>query len=229
MKQPGDDRIWPFAEGGGTTIIFFTLIAGFFATLWYFYINLLTGILFALAFALWLLILYFFRDPNRTIPKESGLVLSPGDGEIMEIIRQQESQYLYAEVIRISMFLSITNVHVQRAPISGKVTHIDHQPGKFLQAFKPEASDVNERISMVIESEYGRVLVRQIAGILARRCVNYAEPGDEIKGGQRFGLIKFSSRIDLFLPVDSRLLVKVGDKVYGGTTSIAQLKINRTH
>ena len=117
-------------------------------------------------------------------------------------------------------------MHVQRVPLGGEVTVIDHQPGQYLQAFKPEASDVNEYIAMVTESGYGRVLIKQIAGILARRCVNYAKPGDTLQTGQRFGLIRFSSRLDLFLPPNAQLLVKIGDKIEGGLTPIAQLTID---
>jgi phosphatidylserine decarboxylase len=190
---------------------------------WFIFTNLIVGLFLFLATCLWLLILYFFRDPHREVIKKAGCVMSPGDGEIVEIARECEARYLQAESIRISMFLNITDVHIQRAPLDGKVTLVQHQPGKFLQAFRPEASEVNEYIAMVIEGEYDRILIKQIAGILARRCVNKMQPGDTIQTGQRFGLIKFSSRLDLFLPLHAQLLVTVGDKVYGGLTPIAQL------
>lgn len=218
------DKKWPFAYGGGPTMAFATLLLGTAVYFWYRYTNLAAGLFLVIAGALWLLILYFFRDPNRPTPNEPGLVVAPGDGEIVVIQQEHESQYLQADVVRISMFLSVTNVHVQRAPIGGKVTLVKHVPGQFLQAFKPEASDVNEYIAMVIESGYGRVLLKQIAGILARRCVNHAQPGDTIHTGQRFGLIKFGSRLDLFLPPNATLLVQIGDKVTGGITPIARLK-----
>jgi phosphatidylserine decarboxylase len=218
------DKKWPFAYGGGPTMAFATLLLGTAVYLWYRYTNFAAGLFLVIAAALWLLILYFFRDPNRRPPNEPGLVVAPGDGEIVVIQQEHESQYLQADVVRISMFLSVTNVHVQRAPIGGKVALVKHVPGQFLQAFKPEASDVNEHIAMVIESEYGRVLLKQIAGILARRCVNHAQPGDTIQTGQRFGLIKFGSRLDLFLPPNAKLLVQIGDKVTGGITPIARLK-----
>jgi phosphatidylserine decarboxylase len=192
---------------------------------WFLWQNIATGLFLFLATALWLLILYFFRDPNRKVVNEPGLVIGPGDGEVVEIVHEREEKYLKAEIIRISMFLSVTDVHVQRVPLGGKVTVVEHQPGQYLQAFKPEASDVNEYIAMVTESGYGRVLIKQIAGILARRCVSYAKPGDELQTGQRFGLIRFSSRLDLFLPPDAQLLVKIGDKIEGGITPMAQLTI----
>lgn len=218
------DKKWPFVYGGIPTMAFATLFLAAAVYLWYRYTNFAAGLFLVVAAALWLLILYFFRDPTRHPPDEPGLVVAPGDGEIVVIQQEHESQYLQADVVRISMFLSVTNVHVQRAPIGGKVALVKHVPGQFLQAFKPEASDVNEHIAMVIESEYGRVLLKQIAGILARRCVNHAQPGDTIHTGQRFGLIKFGSRLDLFLPANAKLLVQIGDKVTGGITPIARLK-----
>jgi phosphatidylserine decarboxylase len=226
MKNYGADRWWPFAQGGGATIAVFTILWGTAVTLWAIWQNLATSLFLFLATALWLLILYFFRDPNRKVVNEPGLVVGPGDGEVVEIVSERENRYLQADVIRVSMFLSVTDVHVQRVPLGGQVTLVDHQPGKFLQAFRPEASEVNEFIAMVTESGYGRVLIKQIAGILARRCVNYARPGDVLQTGQRFGLIRFGSRLDLFLPPNAQLLVKIGDKIVGGLTPIAQLKID---
>ncbi len=223
MNEYGADRSWPFAEGGGTTILVFTGLLGIAIALWLTWSNLLTGTLLFLAAALYLLILYFFRDPNRKIVAGPDLVVGPGDGTIVEIVREPETRYLNDNVFRISMFLSITNVHVQRIPMSGKVLEVKYEPGKFLQAFKPEASDVNENIGMVLETAYGKLLVKQIAGIVARRCVNFAQPGDEVKTGQRYGLIRFGSRIDLFLPATAQVLVNVGDRVTGGLTPIAKL------
>lgn len=225
MTHYGSDRAWPFAEGGGGTIILFTILWATAVFLWFQFTNWAAGLFLLLASFLWLLILYFFRDPNRTIAAKPGLVVGPGDGEVVEITTMTESRFLQAEVIRLSMFLDITDVHVQRVPLKGKVTLVQHQPGKFLQAFRPEASEVNEFIAMVTESEgYGRILTKQIAGILARRCLNYLKPGDAVQTGQRFGLIRFSSRVDLFLPPTANMLVKVGDKVIGGITPIAQLQ-----
>lgn len=226
MKDYGADRSWPFAQGGGVTIAVFTVLWATAVTLWFLWQNLATGIFLFLATALWLLILYFFRDPNRQVIDKPGLIIGPGDGEVVEIVHEREERYLHADIIRISIFLSVTDVHVQRVPLGGKVTIVDHRPGQYLQAFRPEASDVNEYIAMVTESGYGRVLIKQIAGILARRCVNYTQPGDTLQTGQRFGLIRFSSRLDLFLPPNAQLLVKIGDKIEGGLTPIAQLKLN---
>ena len=178
-----------------------------------------------LVLIIWLVILYFFRDPDREVVDQPGLVVGPCDGTVVSIDHLTESQYMNAEVIRISVFLSLFDVHVQRAPLSGDVTMVDHRPGKFLQAFRPEASDVNEYIAMQISTPYGDLLVKQIAGILARRCINYARPGDWVETGRRFGHIKFGSRVDLFIPPQAEVQIKVGDKVNGGLTPIAQLPV----
>lgn len=219
----GKDRAWPFAEGGGVTILIMTLVWLTAVWGWVWRNTAFTAVLLVLATALWLLVLYFFRDPRRQVVNQPGQVIGPGDGEVVQIATERENRYLNSDVIRISMFLNITDVHVQRVPIGGEVITVDHQPGKFLQAFRPEASQVNEYIGMVVESEYGRILIKQIAGILARRCVNYAQPGQRVTTGQRFGLIRFGSRLDLFLPPDAKLLVRIGDKIIGGITPMAQL------
>ncbi len=229
MTEYGKDKSWPFAEGGESTLALVTGLWVVAAALRFLRSNPLTNLLFYLSTPLWLFILWFFRDPNRTPLVEDGLLVSPGDGEVVEIMREPEKRYLNDDTIRISIFLSVTDVHVQRVPISGRVTLVEHRPGQFLQAFRPEASEVNESIAMITESEYGRVLTKQIAGILARRCVNHAQVGDWLSTGQRFGLIKFSSRVDLFLPPSAELIVRVGDKVYGGLTPIARLKKQAHH
>ncbi len=175
------------------------------------------------ALLVWGIILYFFRDPSRKVVKEQGLVVSPCDGEVVSIEAFEEKTYLKSKTIRISVFLSLFDVHVQRIPLTGKVSFLEHRPGKFLQAFRPEASDVNEYIAMVIESDYGNLLVKQIAGILARRCINYAYRGAVVETGQRFGHIKFGSRVDLFVPQSAEIKIRVGDKIYGGLTPVAQI------
>jgi phosphatidylserine decarboxylase len=224
MNNYGADRWWPFAEGGGTTIVVVSAVCTAAQLLHKRYPSRLSHMLSWLMTGLWLLILYFFRDPNRRFSGDPAIFLSPGDGEVVDIVYEREAHYLQTDVVRISIFLSIIDVHVQRVPIAGRVTAVDHQPGRFLQAFKPEASVVNEYIAMQMETEYGPVLIKQIAGILARRCVNYLHPGQQVARGQRLGLIKFSSRVDISLPRSAHLLVSVGDKVYGGLTPVAQLR-----
>jgi phosphatidylserine decarboxylase len=184
--------------------------------------GLVTLALLAILVGVWLLVLYFFRDPDRQVLDEPGLVVGPGDGKVVAIEPMHEDRYLKADVLRISIFLSVLDVHVQRAPLAGKVTSVEHHPGAFLQAFKPEASQLNDRISMVVETEHGRILVDQIAGILARRCINFAQPGDTLRTGQRYGLIKFGSRVDLYLPPEAEILVLLEDQVHGGLTPVAR-------
>jgi len=185
--------------------------------------NALTFALVILAATVWIIILYFFRNPNREVLDEPGMVVAPCDGEVMAIEHVMEDVYLKADTVRISTFLSLFDVHVQRAPLAGDVTIIHHQPGKYLQAFRPEASSQNEFIAMQLNTPFGDILVKQIAGILARRCINYAQQGDHIQTGQRFGHIKFGSRVDLFLPPEAEVQIKIGDKIYGGITPMAQL------
>lgn len=218
-----DKKRWPLASGGESTIAFVSLVLIFIIALHRRQRTVVTRVLAVLGTCLALLILYFFRDPERTPIEEPGLVVSAADGEVVEIQREVETTYLNREMTRISVFLSIFDVHVQRVPISGKVLQVTHKPGRFLQAFRPEASTLNEHIAMVLETKYGPVLVKQIAGILARRCVNNVNPGDLLHSGQRYGMIKFGSRVDLYLPVQAEILVTVGDKVSGGLTAVARL------
>lgn len=224
MQQYSKDRLWPFARGSGPTITLATLALLGAATAWRARANPFTRILLAIVAAVWSLILYFFRDPDRSAPREPGLVVSAGDGEVVAIVQEREGEYLKGKVIRISIFLSLFDVHVQRIPIGGVVRSIHHRPGKFLQAFRPEASFDNEHIAMTIDTPYGPVLVKQIAGIMARRCLNYAMPADEVQTGQRFGLIRFGSRVDLFLPPAAEILVTIGSTVRGGVTPLARLE-----
>lgn len=182
-----------------------------------------TTVLLLLALFVWGMIMYFFRDPERQTLNEPGLVVAAGDGVVTEIMIENELHYLNTEAVRISVFLSLFDVHIQRAPISGTVKQIEYHPGNFLPAYKPQASIDNEYIAMLVESPYGELLVKQIAGILARRCVNFCQQGDVLTSGQRYGLIKFGSRLDIFLPIGAQILISVGEKVRGGLTPIARL------
>ncbi len=185
--------------------------------------NFLSMTILIIALALWLMVQYFFRNPDRAVIDEPGLLIGPCDGTVTDITHIKEDQYLHAETIRIGIFLSVFNVHVQRSPLAGEVSLVEHQPGKFLPAFNPDASKENEYIAMRIETDYGTMLIKQISGILARRCINYAQPGDRLLTGQRFGLIKFGSRVELFLPPEAEILVSLGDSVSGGLTKMAQM------
>ncbi len=178
-------------------------------------------LLLLLMLPLWGLVLYFFRDPDRAIPPCDDLILSPADGRIVAIQHVHEPLFIRGPALRLSTFMSLWDVHVNRSPVSGEVRLLRHVPGKFLQAFRPEASDVNEHQLLGLQSGERRVLVKQIAGILARRCVSRAIIGDHLERGQRFGLIRFSSRVDLFLPPEVQLLIRVGDPVQGGRSVVA--------
>jgi phosphatidylserine decarboxylase len=224
MTPPDQEKTnSPFAAGSGSTLALATLLWATAVFLWKRKEGNGRHAMLGAAASFWLLILYFFRDPDREVTDAPGLVVSPADGEVVEINRERETRYLGADVIRISIFLSLFDVHVQRIPLGGTVGQVIHQPGQFLPAFKAEASEANEHIAMTLHTEYGRILVKQIAGILARRCLNHRRPGEIVRTGSRFGMIKFSSRVDLFLPPEANLLVTVGDKVHGGISPIAQL------
>lgn len=170
-----------------------------------------------------LLILQFFRNPKRIgIPSETQ-VLSPVDGKVVVIEEVFEKEYFNEKRLQVSVFMSPINVHVTRYPISGKVVFSKYHPGKYLVAWHPKASEENERTTVVVENEsYGKVLYRQIAGALAKRIVNYAKVDDLAQQGADSGFIKFGSRVDLFLPLDTHIKVKLNQKVKGGVSIIAE-------
>ncbi len=193
---------------------------------------LVTAILFALgwrntgavALVLTLFVLFFFRDPERPVPEGKGVVVSPADGKVIVIKDIFEPTYLKQDVVQISIFLSVFNVHVNRSPLAGTVELVKYNPGKFHVASVDKASLDNEQTAMVIADGHARVLVKQIAGLVARRIVCYAKPGDTIKRGERYGLIRFGSRVDIFVPRDANIKVKLGDRVKGARDIIAVLK-----
>jgi len=164
---------------------------------------------------------FFFRDPDRIIPEGEGLIVSPADGKVIGIKDVAEKMYLDAEVKEISIFMSPLDVHVNRAPCDGKVVVVRYFPGKFMAAYKDDASLKNEHINMIIANEKEKVLVRQVAGFVARRAVCRAKEGDILKRGERYGIIKFSSRLDVYVPKDAEIKVRLGDKVKAGETVIA--------
>jgi len=176
------------------------------------------GILAAVALAF----LAFFRDPERTAPALPGAVLAPADGKVMGIA-EVEDRWV-GRAVRLSIFLSPLDVHVNRAPAAGLVRDVEYVPGRFLAAYKPEASEQNERCTVALEADVARLSVRQISGVLARRIVCRARPGDKLQAGQRYGLIRFGSRTDLLVPAGTELRVQVGDRVRGGETVMGVLK-----
>ncbi|MDI6727499.1 MAG: phosphatidylserine decarboxylase family protein [Thermodesulfovibrionales bacterium] len=177
-----------------------------------------------LPFILTLFMMYFFRDPERIAPEGDNIFVSPADGKVILIKNVREDQHLKSDAIEISIFMSPLNVHVNRAPCDGVVESVVHTKGKFLSAFKHEASLQNENIAMLLNTRHGKILVRQVAGFVARRAVCRVKPGDILKKGQRYGIIKFSSRLDVYLPKDADIKVKLGDKVKAGETIIGTVR-----
>lgn len=199
---------WPF-------IAFFSLIA---VILYYASFSRL-GIAFGF---IALFCVFFFRNPERKIRDDNNLVLAPADGKILEINTVQENNYLNAKTKQVRIFLSVLNVHINRSPIAGTVEWVDKKGGLCLPAYKKEAGDKNARNYVGLVSEYGRILVIQITGIIARRIVCWVNPGDSLKAGERFGLIRFGSCTELYLPLDAEIMVVPGQKVKGGETIIAR-------
>lgn len=167
----------------------------------------------------------FFRDPERKPPETPGVIVSPADGKIVQVV-EVDRRELKGRYQQVSIFMSPLDVHVNRSPITGVVESITYNPGRFLPAFRDKASELNEqtRIILTAETPHGpaQVMVKQIAGLLARRIVCWLRQGDKVTAGQRIGLIKFSSRVDLFLPATVQLQIKVGDKVKAGTSIIGR-------
>jgi phosphatidylserine decarboxylase len=171
------------------------------------------------------LVLWFFRDPCRILPEAEDAVISPADGKIIRVEEIFDERFLQKNVIRISIFMNVFNVHVNRIPFSGTVQRVLLQPGKFYAADKDKAVLHNESCAVLLETSSGqRYAVVQIAGLIARRIVCRAEPGDQVQAGQRYGLIRFGSRVDLYLPKSSESLVRLGQKVCAGETILAKMR-----
>lgn len=179
------------------------------------------GLLFAL-FTLW-----FFRDPDRTIPPEAiadeSIVISPADGKIVQMEIEDEIHYIKGESKRVSIFLSPIDVHVNRTPVSGVVEFYEYIPGDYLVAYHPKASEKNEHSRIGVKNKYGKVFYKQIVGLVARRIVCELKVGDTINVGDKIGMMKFGSRMDIAMEPDAEILVKIGDRVVAGETIIAKL------
>ncbi|QDH78857.1 phosphatidylserine decarboxylase family protein [Echinicola soli] len=175
---------------------------------------------------IYLLVLQFFRNPTILMPEDEQLVYAPADGKVVVIEEAQEDEFLKERRKQISIFMSPVNVHVNRSPVSGIVEYFKYHPGKYMVAWHPKASYENERSTMVIRhTKTGvQLLVRQIAGAVARRIKYYVKEGDPLVQGGEFGFIKFGSRVDVFVPLDAEILVNIDDKTKGGMTPLARLK-----
>ena len=177
-----------------------------------------------LSLILFLLVLQFFRNPRREILiADDNIVYAPADGKIVTIEETEENEYFEDKRLQVSIFMSPANVHVNRNPVSGTVNYFKYHPGKYLVAGHPKSSTENERTTVVIDNGNEEILLRQIAGFLAKRIVNYVDVGEEVEQGTDMGFIKFGSRVDLFLPLDAKLEITLGQKVKGNKTILARL------
>jgi phosphatidylserine decarboxylase len=183
-----------------------------------------SGVILLASVVLLIFIMRFFRIPGRKAVFSPGVVYAPADGKIVEVKQTVEEEYLKDRRIQVSIFMSVWNVHINWFPLAGRVSYYQYHPGRYLVARHPKSSLLNERNTVGIQTENsGEIVVRQIAGIVARRIVSYAEPPRKISAGDELGFIRFGSRVDLFLPADSRILVSPGQKVRGLLTPVAEL------
>lgn len=184
----------------------------------------LLNVVILLSVVVYLLVLQFFRNPSIVMPTDETLVYAPADGKVVVIEETMEEEYLKEKCRQISIFMSPVNVHINRSPISGVVEYFKYHPGKYLVAWHPKSSQENERTTLVVAEPSGtKILIRQIAGAVARRIRWYVKEGDPVTRGGEFGFIKFGSRVDVFLPLDAEVMVKLQEKTKGGRTPIARL------
>ena len=206
----------PIAKDGYIFILPLAVLTGiFWALSWFWVTGLFVG--------LFLFVTWFFREPERSIPDDPHAIVSTGDGKIVEIISEKDP-LLDETYTRVSIFLNVFNVHVNRVPISGKIQATRYNPGKFFNAASHKASLDNEQSAILLNNGHVTILVKQVAGLIARRIVCWAKEGDEYQRGQRFGLIRFGSRVDIFLPEGTDIKVAIGDIVNGGSSIIGYLK-----
>ena len=211
-------------EGFNLIILFFILVATDVIMLEVLFddSSSLKSILQIFSLIIFVFILWFFRNPKRNIIKNPELILSPADGKVIAIKEVDELEYFNDKKIQISIFLSPLDIHVNRYPVSGEILYSKYHKGEYLVAWHPKSSDKNERTTVVIKNKkFGEVMYRQIAGVVARRIVNYAKVNSNVEQGDDSGFIKFGSRVDLFLSKDLKLKIKVGDKIKGGLSIIA--------
>ena len=204
-----DPAGWPFVIGG----LVLAIIVAFLAGTWFGLLLLAVSIFF----------LFFFRDPDRVVDAAPDAVLAPADGRVMVAGAPAAQGFAAADWQQISIFLSPMDVHVNRIPVSGRVLKVEYHPGRFLPAYRQDATDLNEYTQVLVDSGGQQVVVRQIVGILARRIVCRLKEGDTVRAGDRFGVMKFGSRMDVFVPASATLRTAVGDRVVGGVTLLATL------
>lgn len=211
MRQP-----YPIAREAFPYLIFLGIITVLVA-FWSFWAALVPLTLF-------LFTAFFFRNPKRQIPTDPELILSPADGRVMVVEEVDEKRFLNGKAIRVSIFLSVFNVHLNRCPIAGTIAYTAFEKGQMLPAYKPEAAKLNEKNFIGIENNNFRVLVVQISGLIARTIVSWVKTGDKVAKGEIYGLIKFGSCTEIYFPASCEVLVKPGDKVVGGITAVGRIK-----
>ncbi len=212
--------------GGILAGIFLILFAYFFA------LSLTLTLIFSvLGLFLILFSIWFFRDPERFPPEvskiDNSIILSPADGKVIEISETNEPKFLRTQCQKISIFLSPLDVHVNRSPMTGIIEHFEYNPGKYLVAYHPKASDFNEHTFIGMSNEFGKIAFKQIAGTLARRVVCSLKVGQKVSAGERIGMMKFGSRMDIYLPTQSQIFVNLNQKVVGGVTILAKLNTKK--
>jgi len=213
-------------KAGLTTINYATaLLAGLILFSWFFITDLTikTGML-VVATVVYILIIQFFRYPQRTVNQNKNAILSPADGKICVIKETIENEYLKSKCLQVSIFMSPTNVHINWIPVPGEVTYMKHKDGEFYAAFKDKSAEENERTTTAVKMSDGReIVMSQVAGAMARRIINYVKVGDSVDQSTELGFIRFGSRVDLYLPLDTQLQVKINDKVKGSQTVIGKI------
>jgi phosphatidylserine decarboxylase len=211
---------------GRATITIVLLVVAVLAVVAFWVRHWAVWIVFGAVLALALLIIYFFRDPVRTAPVDPNAIVSPADGQVLGISRGEENEFIHGPVMRIDIFLSVFDVHVNYVPLGGTVRFYRFRPGKFLRAFEPEASSANEHTLIGLETAFGKILFKQSVGIFARRVVCHLREGDRVVTGQKFGIMKFGSRMEVYLPAWATITINRGDRVRGGESVIAKVHEN---
>lgn len=221
-------RLWPFARGTGREIavgggLWAAALAA--AAVWPGWVS---AALAAATGGAWFGLLFFLRDPERVAVAAANEYLAPADGRVVAVRRTRQPVFLAGPSLQVSVFLGVLDVHVNRAPMAGQVAFVQHEAGRFLQAFREEASQVNEHNWIGIEDGSRRALTKQVAGILARRIVCWVRPGEALRAGDRLGMIKFGSRVDLYVPEPAAPQVREGDRVRAGVTVVARAQEERS-
>lgn len=214
-------------EGRNILLVLFLILLIIDGLLYYFCpIRILNLIIFIASAVVFFLVLNFFRSPRRHFPGEQkNMVVAPADGVVVVTEEVVENEYFHDKRLQVSIFMNLMNVHANWTPVNGSIIHVSHQNGRYMAAWLPKSSTENERSTIVIKAENGQeILMRQIAGALARRIVTYAEPGETCQIDEHIGFIKFGSRVDLYLPLDAEIMVHLNDKTTGNITPIARLK-----